>query len=264
MSRDHLVTYKSCVDTIFKALGDPARRTLLDSLRQKDGQTLLELQAQLDMTRFGVMKHLTVLEEAGLIVPRKRGRFKHHYLNVLPLQEAIDRWIDPLIAKPSARAVLNLKSQLEGTPTMSHPPSFVMQTFIETTHEALWNALTKGDLAAQYHFACNTVDGDLSEGAGQTFILPDGNPMLELEVLEITPKSRIEMRFTPHFFGPDAPASRCVYLIEPNGAAQKLTIEHYDVPAGQEGVGEGWARLASALKSFLEVGPSEAKRFGFG
>jgi DNA-binding transcriptional ArsR family regulator/uncharacterized protein YndB with AHSA1/START domain len=248
------------MDTIFKALADPARRTLLDSLRRTDGQTLSDLQGQLDMTRFGVMKHLGVLEEAGLIVTRKRGRFKYHYLNALPLQQAIDRWIEPLLVKPAARAVLDLKTQLEGPGTMTKP-DFVMQTFIETTHDRLWDALTRGDLAAQYHFACQKVEGDLTEGARQRFILPDGNPMLELDVTQIDPKSRIEMTFTPHFFGPGAPASRCVYLLEQQGPAMKLTIEHYNVPNGQEGVAEGWARLASALKSYLEVGP--ARRFGF-
>ena len=79
------------MDLIFKALGDPARRALLDSLRQNDGQSLGDLEAQLDMTRFGVMKHLGVLEEAGLITTRREGRFKYHYLNAAPLQEVVDR-----------------------------------------------------------------------------------------------------------------------------------------------------------------------------
>ncbi|MFK7752212.1 MAG: metalloregulator ArsR/SmtB family transcription factor [Sedimentitalea sp.] len=260
MSRDYFVTYNRIMDTIFKALADPTRRMLLDRLRQSDGQSLQQLQGELDMTRFGVMKHLAVLEEAGLIVTRKQGRFKYHYLNALPLQQAIDRWIEPLLVKPAARAVLNLKSKLEGTATMSKP-DFIMQTFIETTHDALWDALTKGELAAQYHFACQEVQGDLAPGGSQKFMLPDGNPMLELEVTEIDPKSRIDMVFHPKFFGPDAPSSRCVYLVEPQGAAMKLTIEHYDLPPGHEGASEGWARLASALKSFLEVGPK--RRFGF-
>jgi DNA-binding transcriptional ArsR family regulator/uncharacterized protein YndB with AHSA1/START domain len=248
------------METIFKALGDTARLTLLDSLRQKDGQTLQQLQGQLDMTRFGVMKHLSVLQDAGLIVTVKKGRFKHHYLNVLPLQQVLDRWIDPMIAKPSARALLNLKSALEGTNNMTQAPDFVMQTFIETSHDALWNALTKGDLAAQYHFACQTVQGDLAQNETQSFILPNGDPMLDLTVTDISPKTRIEMTFTPHFFGPGAPASHCIYIVEPQGAAVKLTVEHYNIAAGQEGVGEGWARMMSALKSYLEVGPG--KRFG--
>ena len=250
------------MDMIFKALADPNRRLLLDLLRQKDGQSLQELQEHLEMTRFGVMKHLGVLEQAGLIVTNKQGRFKYHYLNAAPLQQAIDRWIEPLIIKPAARAVMDFKLKLEGTAKMAKP-DFMMQTFIETTHDLLWEALTKGDLAAQYHFACQKVEGDLAVGGGQAYILPDGNPMLELQVNEISPKSRINMTFTPHFFGPGAASSRCVYLVEPAGQAMKLTIEHYDVPVGQEGVGAGWARLASALKTFLEVGPSDTKRFGF-
>ena len=85
------------MDALVKALSDPARRTLLDSLRMRDGQTLQDLQTHLDMTRFGVMKHLGVLETAGLITTKKVGRFKHHYLNALTLQQAIDRWIEPLL-----------------------------------------------------------------------------------------------------------------------------------------------------------------------
>ncbi|MCY4335423.1 MAG: helix-turn-helix domain-containing protein [Litoreibacter sp.] len=107
------------MDAIFKALNDAARRDILDSLRKKDGQTLSELEPQFDMTRFGVMKHLAVLEEAKLITTKKVGRFKHHYLNALPLQEVIDRWIEPLLAKPTARGVLDLKAKLEGAATMT-------------------------------------------------------------------------------------------------------------------------------------------------
>ncbi|WP_420587785.1 ArsR/SmtB family transcription factor [Marivita sp.] len=75
------------MDMIFKALNDPARRALLDSLRRKDGQSLSELEEQLDMSRFGVMKHLKVLEDAHLVIPRKQGRFKYHYLNALPCRK---------------------------------------------------------------------------------------------------------------------------------------------------------------------------------
>lgn len=241
------------MDAVFKALADPARRTLLDALRQKDGQTLQELTELLDMTRFGVMKHLGVLEDAGLVVTHKKGQFKHHYLNAVPLQQTIDRWIEPMRAKPAARAVLNLKSTLERTNTMSKP-DFMMQTFIRCTQDALWEALSDPECMAAYHFACDIAEGRAQEGETIRFILPDGNPMLSQAVLKVEPKSRIETTFEPHFFGPGAPASRMVYLIEPQGPACKLTIEHYDIPEGQEGVAEGWARLAASLKSYLETG----------
>ena len=107
------------MDAIFKALADDTRRQLLDILHERDGQTLGELEtsvaeAGFDMTRFGVMKHLKVLETASLVVTRKQGRFKYHYLNAVPLQEVIDRWIEPLTQKPMARVALDLKARLEG------------------------------------------------------------------------------------------------------------------------------------------------------
>jgi len=119
------------MDNIFKALNDPTRRDLLDALRRRDGQTLTDLEAHLDMTRFGVMKHLKLLEDANLIITKKQGRFKYHYLNAVPLQEVIDRWIEPLLAKPLARGMLNLKTNLEGETEMldtSEKPDFIHQT----------------------------------------------------------------------------------------------------------------------------------------
>jgi DNA-binding transcriptional ArsR family regulator len=160
------------MDTIFKALNDPARRALLDSLRQRDGQTLTELEEQLDMTRFGVMKHLKVLEDAHLIVTRRQGRFKHHYLNALPLQEMLDRWVAPFL-QPQARALSDLKSRLERETAMGKP-DFMMQTFIRCSQDALWDALTRADQMAAYHFMCNEVHGDALPGNVTRFVRPDG------------------------------------------------------------------------------------------
>jgi DNA-binding transcriptional ArsR family regulator/uncharacterized protein YndB with AHSA1/START domain len=240
------------MDTIFKALGDPARRALLDSLRKRDGQTLTELEEQLDMTRFGVMKHLKVLEDAHLIVTRRQGRFKHHYLNALPLQEMLDRWVAPFL-RPQAQALSDLKSRLERETAMGKP-DFMMQTFIRCSQDALWDALTKADQMAAYHFMCNEVHGDAIPGNVTRFVKPDGDDMLRQVTSQMDPKSRIAMTFEPVFMGPDAPASHIVYLIEPQGDVCKLTIEHYDTAPGQEGFGEGWARLAASLKSYLETG----------
>ena len=245
------------MDTIFKALADPARLTLLDALRDKDGQSLQELQELFDMTRFGVMKHLGVLEEAGLVVTRKQGRFKYHYLNAVPLQQAIDRWIDPYRAKPAARAVLDLKSQLEGTAPMldeTPKPDFMMQTFIRCTQDALWDALTDAEKMGAYHFMCNKVTGDAEPGTPTDFYRDDGSTMLRQVTTDLDPKSRIAMTFEPLFMGPEAPHSHMVYLIEPEGETCKLTIEHYDMAPGQEAFAEGWSRIAASLKSYLETG----------
>lgn len=241
------------MDAVFKALADPARRTLLDALREKDGQSLQELTEHLEMTRFGVMKHLGILADAGLVIAHKKGRFKYHYLNALPLQQTIDRWIEPMRAKPAARAVLNLKSSLEGTEKMAKP-DFMMQTFIRCTQDALWDALNNPESMAAYHFMCDMVQGSSAEGGQLDWVFPDGSKMLTQRYTKVTPKSRIEATFEPHFFGPDAPASTMAFVIEPQGEACMLTIEHYDIPPGQDGVAEGWARLAASLKSWLETG----------
>ena len=97
---------------VFKALADPSRRLLLDLLFERDGRTLTELDAELEMTRFGVMKHLKVLEEAGLVVAQKRGREKLHFLNPVPIRQIHDRWIDKYTER-QVSALLDLKNELE-------------------------------------------------------------------------------------------------------------------------------------------------------
>jgi DNA-binding transcriptional ArsR family regulator len=100
-------------DRVFKALADPTRRFLLDLLFSRDGRTLTELESGLEMSRFGVMKHLKVLEEAGLVVTRRMGREKLHFLNPVPIRQVHDRWIDKF-TEQHASALLELKAQLEG------------------------------------------------------------------------------------------------------------------------------------------------------
>jgi DNA-binding transcriptional ArsR family regulator len=99
-------------DPVFKALADPTRRHLLDRLYERDGRTLTELESELEMTRFGVMKHLRVLEEAGLVVTRRAGREKHHFLNPVPIRVIHDRWIDKYTER-HVSALADLKLRLE-------------------------------------------------------------------------------------------------------------------------------------------------------
>lgn len=249
------------MDAIFKALNDPSRRALLDALRREDGQTLSRLVEQLDMTRFGVAKHLGLLEDAHLITTVRIGRFKYHYLNAVPLQELIDRWIEPLLAAPAARGMIDLKTQLEKDHVMPDDlkPDLVLHTYIRCTRDALWDALTLAESRARYHFAAKTVEGDLhAPGDAVVMTRPDGGPMLREEVIELTPKSRIEMTFEPGWI-PDAPKSRTVMLLSDTPAGMQLTIEHYGLTTGMEGVNEGWARILSGLKTWLETG--DAVRF---
>jgi DNA-binding transcriptional ArsR family regulator len=101
-------------DLVFRALADPTRRLLLDRLYERDGRTLSELESQVEMTRFGVMKHLRVLEDAGLVVTRKVGREKHHFLNPVPIRLIHDRWIDKYRER-QVSALADIKHELEVT-----------------------------------------------------------------------------------------------------------------------------------------------------
>ena len=115
LTGDNIVTYRSDVtddDHVFKALADPTRRFLLDLLFQRDGRTLKELESGLEMTRFGVMKHLRVLEDAGLVVTRRSGREKRHFLNPVPIRLIHDRWIGKYRER-HVSALASLKHELE-------------------------------------------------------------------------------------------------------------------------------------------------------
>jgi DNA-binding transcriptional ArsR family regulator len=115
---DYLVTYFCAVaddDRVFKALADPTRRRLLDRLFEREGLSLTELESELEMTRFGVAKHLRVLEEAGLVVSRRSGREKLHFLNAVPIRLIHDRWIHKYAEGPAA-LLAELKNQLEEDP----------------------------------------------------------------------------------------------------------------------------------------------------
>src|ERR1700681_3251312 len=128
------------MDAVFKALADPTRRRLLDQLFKKDGQTLSALERRLPMTRFGVMKHLGILEKAGLVVTKRRGREKLHFLNPVPIRLVHDRWVSKY-AEPWAAALSGLKNTLEDRWVEK-----VFEIYIKTTPERLWEAITDSDM----------------------------------------------------------------------------------------------------------------------
>src|SRR5437588_6433895 len=133
------------MDEVFRALADPTRRSLLDELFQEDGQTLSALEERLPISRFGVMKHLGVLEEAGLVVTRRRGREKLHFLNPVPIRLIHDRWVSKY-AEPWAAALSDLKTRMET------PMEKVFEIYIRTTPDRLWGAITDGDIRSKYNF----------------------------------------------------------------------------------------------------------------
>src|SRR6185437_12457517 len=148
------------MDEVFKALADPTRRALLDELFRQDGQSLTELGARLPtMTRFGVMKHLKVLEEARLITTKRRGREKLHFLNPVPIRLVHDRWVSKYTA-PWAATLTGLKQTLEGGQQMEK----VFEIYIKTTPEQLWEAITDPELRSRYSFGVRT-ESDYAPGS---------------------------------------------------------------------------------------------------
>jgi uncharacterized protein YndB with AHSA1/START domain/DNA-binding transcriptional ArsR family regulator len=242
------------MDALFKALNDATRREILDLLRATDGQSLNALVDRLPhLGRFGVMKHLGVLEAASLVVTRRAGRFKYHYLNAVPLQTVIDRWIEPLLARPLSRLALDLKAHLEGETKMAEKADFVLETYIRTTPDALWNALTQPEMIGGYYIMGARPTAPIS-GLGCTSYDTAQGPLLSGEVLDFQPHKRLEMTFEPHWGEGARQPSRVAYEIAAEGDTCRLTILHYGIPKGQDGVRQGWAKIASGLKTLLETG----------
>src|SRR4051812_23041808 len=177
------------MDAVFRALADPTRRGLLDQLFSEDGQTLTALEERLPMTRFGVMKHLRVLEDAGLVVTRRDGRQKLHFLNPVPIRLVHDRWVSKY-AEPWAAGLSDLKTRLEDR-TMEK----VFETYIKTTPERLWQAITDNEMREKYNFGVG-VESDWSEGSSYKGIHPGaGVTIAEGENLEVDPPRRLVQSF---------------------------------------------------------------------
>src|SRR5215218_2488242 len=176
------------VDDVFKALADPTRRSLLDELYRQDGQTLGALEARLPMTRFGVMKHLKVLEEAGLVVAKREGREKRHFLNAVPIRLVHDRWVSKY-AEPWAAALSGLKNRLE------EGMEKVFEIYIKTTPERLWEAITDPEMRSKYSFGVR-VRSDWMPGSRYESSHPAGVAIAEGENLEVDPPRRLVQSFT--------------------------------------------------------------------
>ena len=240
----------------FRALADPSRRLLLDRLFERDGQTLGELTGHLpDMTRFGVMRHLDVLESAGLISTRKEGREKRHFLNPVPIRLIHDRWISKYSA-PVLGAMSALKGHLEAPP-MAVPPEqldHVYSIFINAPPERIWRAITDGDDTAQYYYGTRVVS-DWQQGSHIRYDYPDGTPAADGEVLAVDPPNRLEMTFRA-LWDPELQEHghvRQLWELEAADSATKLTVSTFGMSARQaQEFGGGMVWIVSGLKSHVE------------
>ncbi len=248
------------MDAVFRALADPTRRGLLDELFRADGQTLSALERRLAMTRFGVMKHLKVLEQAGLVTTKRRGREKLHFLNPVPIRLVHDRWVSKY-AEPWAAGLSRLKHDIE-----ENDMEKVFEIYIKTTPERLWEAITDAEQRRKYNFGVG-VESDWTPGSRYT--AASGSMLIaEGENLQVEPPRRLVQSFNARWgSGADGPAggpardvnsedtSRVTWEIEPVGDSCRLTVTHDQLREGaNEELYGGWPMILSGLKTLLETG----------
>jgi len=238
------------MDEVFRALADPTRRSLLDELFREDGQSLRSLQERFSMTRFGVMKHLRLLEAAGLVVTRRRGREKLHFLNPVPIRLIHDRWVSKY-AEPWTAALSEIKTRLE------NPVEKVFEIYIKTTPERLWEAITDPDIRARYNFGVR-IDSDWTPGSPYRSSARGGSvPIAEGENLEVQPPYRLVQSMRA-LWGDDVKAegaSRVTWEIEAVGDSCRLLVTHDQLREGaNDQLYGGWPMILSGLKTWLESG----------
>ena len=233
---------------MFRALADPTRRSLLDELFRQDGQTLGALAERFSMSRFGVMKHLKQLEEAGLVVTQRRGREKHHFLNPVPIRLIHDRWVSKY-AEPWVATLSDLKQRLESQMEK------VYEIYIRTTPERLWEAITDPDIRANYNFGAR-VASDWKPGSQIEMHSPAGL-LGGGEVLEVDPPRRLVHTMTA-LWDDEVRAegsSRVTWVIEPVADSCRLVLTHDELRDGaSEQLYGGWPMILSGLKTWLETG----------
>jgi uncharacterized protein YndB with AHSA1/START domain len=241
------------MDAVFRSLADPTRRSLLDDLFKEDGQTLSALERRLPMTRIGVMKHLRVLENAGLVTTKRRGREKLHFLNPVPIRLVHDRWVSKY-AEPWAVTLTGLKRRLEEEELMEK----VFEIYIKTTPERLWEAITDAELRSQYSFGVR-VESDWTSGSSYEAVHPGASfKVSEGENLEVEAPRRLVQSFNA-LWSDDVKAegtSRVTWEIEPIGDDScRLTVTHDQLREGaNDELYGGWPMILSGLKTLLETG----------
>ena len=253
-------------DLAFRALADPTRRLLLDRLFDREGRTLNDLHSEVPrMTRFGVMKHLRILEAAGLVVSRKVGREKLHYLNPVPVQLIHDRWVSKY-TRPKAAALADLKEELERSEAMAEGPTQVYQVFIKARPEQIWDAITKPEFTARYFYG-SRVQTSGETGAPIRHLAANSDELWgDDKIIESDPPRRLVHTWRS-LYNPELaaePASRITWEIEPQpGGICKLTVVHDQLegsPKTAAAVAGGWMFIISGLKTLLETGEPLSER----
>jgi uncharacterized protein YndB with AHSA1/START domain len=248
------------MEAVFRALADPSRRQLLDRLFERDGQTLTELGGGLpEMTRFGVMKHLRVLEEAGLVTTMRAGREKLHFLNAVPIRLIHDRWIGKY-RQARAAALAELKQDLEEEMgEFDSRPAQVYTVWIRAPREKVWDAVTRPEFTRRYFFGSEPAS---TWKPGDRLLWTEhgtGRDLVDGEIIECEPPRRLVhtwlVRYDESLTAEGA--SRVTWEFEEEGGVTKLTAVHDQFPAGSkvyDNVAGGWMFVLSGLKTLVETG----------
>ncbi|MGN9778157.1 ArsR/SmtB family transcription factor [Micromonospora sp. H33] len=264
------------MDDVFRALADASRRRLLDDLNVRNGQSLRELCAGLAMTRQAVSKHLAVLEAANLVTTVRRGREKLHYLNPAPINAIADRWIHRY-DRERVRALADLQEALERKPMDG--PTFVYTTYIDTTPERLWAALTEPEFTRRY-WGGVALRSDWQVGSPVLWQDEPGGEFRDLGQHVLAAEPYRLLSYSWHGFQPEHAAhfgwsdeelaarlgerrSKVTFEIAPYGDVVRLTVTHDDFSpdsemhraiSGQLDGSGGWPELVASLKTLLETG----------
>ncbi len=264
------------MDEVFKALADASRRQLLDGLNRRNGQTLRELCEGLSMARQSVSKHLAVLEAAQLVTTARRGREKLHYLNAMPINAIAERWIHQY-DRERAHALADLQKALEATPMTD--TSFSYTSYIRTTPEQLWKALTEPEFTRRYWggvalrsdwqvgspVLMSDGDTDDFQDRGQRVLAADPYTLLSYSWHLYQPAHAElfgwdEAELAEHL---KEQRSQVTFELEPHGATVKLTVTHdgfepgspmMEAVSGKRDFSGGWPELLADLKTLVETG----------
>jgi uncharacterized protein YndB with AHSA1/START domain/DNA-binding transcriptional ArsR family regulator len=245
-----MVSYCGLVEAVFKALSDQTRRELLDELFRHDGQTLIALAGRFDMTRVAVAKHLRLLEAAGLVVSRRRGREKLHYLNPVPIRLVHDRWVSKY-TEGWAAGLTDLKRDLEANVEK------VFEIYIRTTPEQLWRAITDPGARARSQFGARIESSWTSGSSYQVGHRGALRSLIEGENLEVDPPRRLVQSHRAVWDDGIAAegTSRVTWEIEPVGDSCRLTVTHDQLRENADPhLYGGWPMILSGLKTWLETG----------
>ncbi|MBS4220976.1 metalloregulator ArsR/SmtB family transcription factor [Bacillus sp. FJAT-49711] len=245
---------------IFKALADPNRRMLLDLLYESDGRTLTDLGTHLDMSRFGVMKHLNLLEEANLITTRKVGREKFHYLNPIPIRQVYDRWVSKY-SEPWASELISLKTEMEREVSMEQKPQHINRIVIKSTPEEIWKALTDPNMTSKYWYN-GSIHSDWKPGSPFEILNPQGKVQAKGTIIVFEPVRKLMMSWElvslPETV--EEQPSRLTWEIEPHKEYPGVTIvtvihdEFEQSPNTSSVLKEGLPVVLSGMKTLLETG----------